>query len=85
MPTLGSERTLADLQRLIANLNAIDVGGLDAIRSKLTQAREVCAGLGQAELAERLSEAERALIVADLKTYRKRIATVVSRLGHLKS
>jgi hypothetical protein len=85
MPTIGSDRTVAELRRLIAYLNAIDVGELDAIRGKLTQAREVCLALDQTELADLLGQAERALFAADLKTYRKRIATVVSRLGHLKS
>ena len=85
MPTLGSERTVGELRRLIAYLNAIDVGELEGIRGKLGQAREVCNELDLADLAELLAEAERALFGADLKTYRKRVATVVSRLGHLKS
>lgn len=71
-------------QRLIAFLNAIKVGELDGIRAKLASARDACLDLDQAELADRLSEAEEALFDADLKTYRKRIATVISRLGHLK-
>ena len=71
-------------QRLIAFLNAINVGELDGIRAKLERAREACLELDQADLAESLREAEDALFGADLKTYRKRIAAVTSRLGHLK-
>jgi hypothetical protein len=84
MPTLGSARSVAEAQRLIAYLNAIKVGELDVIRAKLTRARRICLGLDQSELADRLAEAESALFEADLTTYRKRIATVISRLGHLK-
>jgi hypothetical protein len=74
----------ADPSRIIAALNALDVGELDVIRDKLAAARRDCLELEQAELAERLAEAASALDRADLKTYRKRIETVVSRLGHLR-
>ncbi|HXV74710.1 MAG TPA: hypothetical protein VD788_00195 [Candidatus Polarisedimenticolaceae bacterium] len=77
-------QTVSESQRLIAMLNAIDVGELDGIRAKLASARQACIRLDQVELADRLHEAERALFEADLKTYRKRIATVIARLGHLK-
>jgi hypothetical protein len=75
---------VTDLQQLIAFLNAIQVGPLDEIRGKLGEARGRCIDLGQLELADKLAEAQAALDAVDLKTYRKRIETVVSRLGHLK-
>ena len=84
MPAARVERTSTDPQQLIAFLNAIHVGTLEGIRTKLGQARQACLELGQPELADRLAEAEAALGAADMKTYRKRIETVVARLGHLK-
>ena len=70
--------------QLIAFLNAIHVGEFDSIRAKLLQAGQACDELGQPELATLLKEAESALGQADLKTYRKRVATVIARLGHLR-
>ena len=70
--------------QLIAYLNAIEVGEMTGIRTKLAHARDVCLELQQAELADKLAEAGDALHHADLKTYRKRVETVIARLGHLK-
>ena len=78
------DRSSKDPARIIALLNAIDVGEMGVIRSALDEARSACLGLGQAELAERLDEATAALRRGDLKTYRKRVASVVARLGHLR-
>ena len=84
MSAAPTERAVTDLQQLIAFLNAIQVGPLEEIRGKLDEARGRCVDLGQLELAVKLAEAQAALDAVDLKTYRKRIETVVSRLGHLK-
>jgi hypothetical protein len=73
-----------DPSQLIALLNSLDVGELDKIRTKLDEARRGCLALEQGELATRLVEAEQALGRFDLKTYRKRVETVVARLGHLR-
>ena len=70
--------------KIIATLNALNVGEMDLIRAKLDQARRACLDLEQEELAARLGEASSALLKADLKTYRKRVESVISRLGHLK-
>jgi hypothetical protein len=70
--------------QIIASLNALQLGDMDVIRAKLEQARRACLALEQAELAERLSEADRALSRADVKTYRKRVESVISQLGHLR-
>lgn len=70
--------------QLIAALNSINVGELDGVRAKLEEARLACSGLQQEELASMLTEAESALMRADLETYRKRIETVIARLGHLR-
>ena len=84
MPTTGSKRPTLDASQLIAFLNAIDVGELGGIRAKLAQARESCIALEQGDLAGKLTEAEKALFEADMKTYRRRIETVIARLGHIR-
>jgi hypothetical protein len=70
--------------QIIALLNAIEVGEMRLIHGRLEEARRACLALAQADLADKLVEARTALDQADMKTYRKRIETVVSRLGHLK-
>jgi hypothetical protein len=70
--------------QLIAYLHSINVGDLDGIRAKLGAAKRACRDLDQDALATILDDAEKALGRADLKTYRKRIETVVARLGHLR-
>jgi hypothetical protein len=70
--------------QLIAHLNSMSVGAVAGQRTKLEQARLACVELEQAELAEKLVEAGQALEAADLKTFRKRLETVVARLGHLR-
>ena len=79
------DRPSLDASRLIAFLNAINVGELDGIRVKLAQARR---GLhliwSRATWRASSAEAEEALFGADMKTYRKRIETVISRLGHVR-
>jgi len=69
---------------LIAFLNAIDIGEMDKIRAKLDEARRACLGLDHDELAQKLDEAGQALTRADMKTYHKRVKTVIARLGHAK-
>ena len=73
-----------DASQLLAYLHAINVGEMDGIRAKLHEAQQACRELEQEELAAILSEAEAALEEADLKTYRKRMETVIAKLGHLR-
>lgn len=70
--------------QLIAFLNALSFGDLDSIAAKLDEARGACVELGQPELASKLGDASAALRTGDVKTYRRSIETVVSRLGHLR-
>jgi len=70
--------------QLITYLNSIEIGEMDQIRGKLGEAREACNELSQHQLAEQIDEAEAALQRADVQTYRKRLETVIARLGHLK-
>lgn len=70
--------------QLIAFLNAMSFGDIVLLHAKLEEARTACLALGQAELVLRLAEARTALGEGDVRTFRKKIETVVSRLGHLK-
>ena len=70
--------------QLVNYLNAIEIGELEGIRSKLAEARKACEEIEQAELARMLTEADSALQKADVKTFRKLLETVVAQLGHLK-
>lgn len=75
---------MKDLSQLMASLNSIQVGDMDTIRSKLVEAETACRDLELEELAGKMGEARAAFARADLKTFRKRIETVVARLGHLR-
>jgi len=71
--------------QLIAFLNAMSCGDLESLAAKLDDASRACTELEQSELAGKLGEAREALLEGDLKGYRKRVETVVARLGHLKA
>ncbi|HEX4825067.1 MAG TPA: hypothetical protein VFV19_12235 [Candidatus Polarisedimenticolaceae bacterium] len=70
--------------QLIALLNALTLGDLDAIRARLAEAESVLEGLGHDEVASIVGEARTALSGGDLKTYKKRVATAIAKLGHLR-
>jgi flavin-binding protein dodecin len=70
--------------QLIALLNSLTTGDLDAIRGKLDEARAGLAALGFAEVDEMVAGARAALDGGDLKTYRKRVASAIAKLGHLR-
>lgn len=80
----GSSSISVTPGQLIALLNALSRGDLEAIAAKLEEAKGGCLDLGQEELAEKLTQASAALRSSDLKTYRRNVETVVSRLGHLR-
>jgi len=70
--------------QLIALLNSLTFGDLDAIRTKLDEARSALSGLGHVEVAGIVADARKALVEGDLKTYRKRVATAIAKIGHLR-
>ena len=70
--------------QLIAFLHALKLGDLDALSAKLREAEGACQALERPDLAVCVEEAATALRQADLKTYRRKLETVVSRLGHLR-
>ena len=70
--------------QLIAFLQALKLGDLEALKAKLREAEGACQALERPDLAACVEEAAAALSQADLKTYRRKLETVVSRLGHLR-
>ena len=81
---MTKETTAMGPTQLIAFLNALHCQDLESIAAKLDEARTACVSLGQEELAQKLEEAATALRSADVKTYRRNLETVLSRLGHLR-
>jgi hypothetical protein len=75
---------LSTPSQVIALLNALTQGDLDAIRAKLVEARGACEQLGAGDVASIVAEAQGALTGGDLKTYRKKVETAVAKLGHLR-
>ena len=70
--------------QVIALLNALTHGDLEAIRGKLAEARGACEKLGHGEVALIVAEAHGALASGDLKMYRRKVETAVAKLGHLR-
>jgi hypothetical protein len=70
--------------QLIALLNSLSFGDLDAIRAKLDEARTELEALGHGDVAALVVDARAALAGGDLKTYRKRVETAVAKLGHVR-
>ncbi len=73
---------MTNTSKIIASLNSLSLGKTEVISAKLAEARHVCLELDEKELADRLGEAHGALLRGDVETYRKRVESVVSRLGH---
>jgi hypothetical protein len=71
-------------REIIVSLNSLGIGDLDSIRKKLEAVRQEVRAQGQDELAARLDEASSALDRGQLTEYRRLLAQVVSRLGHLR-
>jgi chorismate mutase len=70
--------------QVIALLNSLSTGDLDALRAKLDEAARACDELGRADLASALAEAKASLDAGDPRTFRRRVEMVVSKLGHLR-
>jgi hypothetical protein len=71
-----------NISKIIASLNSLSLGKMEIIGANLAEARRACLDLDELDLAERLGEAHGALLRGDMKTYRKRVESVISKLGH---
>ena len=69
---------------LIGVLNGISVGEIGAITGKLTAARQDLAELREAELDQALEQALQAIQRGDVKDFRRLVAQLVSKLGHVR-
>lgn len=75
---------MQDLGALIATLNTLKVGELEAVRAQLLDVRIELERRDLAELVSKLDECLAALGSGDLKNFRRLKETIVSRLGHLR-
>lgn len=80
----ANESAAVDPSRLIAVLNALGTGDLDRLKARVLEAASQCVELGQPSLRDLLVEAHAALESGDPKTFRKKVETVVAKLGHLR-
>ncbi len=75
---------MEDLKTLIATLNTIELGDLEAIRIRLLEIRTELEDRELSELVGKLDGCLDALGRGDLQDFRRLKATIVSRLGHLR-
>jgi hypothetical protein len=72
------------VEGLLATLNAIDVGSLDAIAERMVEVQKGLESLGQAELAGAAAQAVLALREGDVAEFRRGRAFLQSKIGHLR-
>ena len=71
-------------REVLALLNGLKLGELGRVDGELLRAGSALEQLGQAELSERLEDARKCLKAGDIKAFRRNLATITARLGHLK-
>ena len=69
---------------VLAILNALAVNELTRLERDLARAEHALVEMGQEDLGERLGRARASLRGGDVREFRRAVATVTSRLGHLK-
>jgi hypothetical protein len=78
---------MSTLDNVIATLNTLDVGSLDAISEKLLAAREALVvrdGEAFDDVVDKIDACRDALTHGRLEEFRRLRETIVSRLGHLR-
>lgn len=78
---------MSKLDTVIATLNTLDVGSLDAIAEKLVAAREELVRHQAPEfddLVSKIDSCRAALTSGQLEDFRRLRETIVSKLGHLR-
>ena len=83
-PTERPTATLLGVKEALAILNSLQLGELSRLQGDLERVRRMLADLGSAELEQRVQEAQAALRQGDMKEFRRALANVTARLGHLK-
>lgn len=69
---------------MIEVLNSLSVGELSSLRRKVEEVREGADQQGLTEITAILDEALAHLAAGDLRTFRRKVAHAVSRLGHVR-
>ncbi len=72
------------LDRILATLNATEVGALDQIAGKMRRAASDLRALDQGELALKADESIEALGRADVAEFKRLRAFIQSKVGHLR-
>lgn len=72
------------LDRILATLNAAEVGALDRIAARMSSVAADLRAIGQDDLAVRADEAIAALNRADVAEFRRLRAFLQSKAGHLR-
>ena len=83
-PTERPTATLHGVKEALAILNSLHVGELSRLQADLERVRRMLAELGSDELEQRVQDAQAALRQGDMKEFRRALANVTARLGHLK-
>lgn len=74
----------AEIDVILATLNALDVGTLDSIRAKLSQVEQALRAIGEEELATRSAEASDVLARGNVTEFKRLRATLQAKTGHLR-
>ena len=82
----GSDPMMAHLapRDVLAILNSISVNELGRVDADLARAETALGDMGESELGARVAEARRSLKAGDVREFRRAVANVTARLGHLK-
>ncbi|HSB62206.1 MAG TPA: hypothetical protein VLI67_10830 [Vicinamibacteria bacterium] len=72
------------VDKLLATLNATEVGSLESIAAKMRQVQEDLAALDHAELAGAAAAAVAALRRGDVAGFKRGRAFLQSKIGHLR-
>ena len=71
-------------REIIAILNSLSLSEVSAVEGELARARDALAGLGHVELSEGCEKARRHLHDGKVSEFRRMVANVTAKLGHLK-
>lgn len=71
-------------KELLSQLNNLKLGELSSVDGQLGEALVALEALGQSELCSRVDDARRCLKAGKIKEFRRALATVTAKLGHLK-
>ena len=71
-------------KEVLSQLNNLKLGELTAVDGELDRASAALEAMGEPALGERVSEARRCLKAGDIREFRRALANVTAKLGHLK-